>query len=63
MTDGIDYVNGNPNTGRDPHVSIEDKVAASAERLYKRKNRWAYKIGEKLSRAKGYAGGRFLRKF
>jgi hypothetical protein len=63
MIDGIDYVNGNPNTDRNPHVSVEDKVAASAERSDERKNRWAYKIGEKLSRARDCAGGRFLRKF
>jgi hypothetical protein len=63
MTDDIDYNNGNPNRERNPHVGVEDKVAASAERSDERKNRWAYKIGERLSRAKGYAGGRFLRKF
>jgi hypothetical protein len=63
MTDGIDYNNGNTNRERNPHVGIEDKVAASAERSDERKNRWAYKVSKKLSRAKGSAGGRFLGNF
>jgi len=63
MADDIDYVNGSQNKKRNPHVSIEDKVAASAERSDERKSRWAYKISERLSRTKGYAGGRFLKRF